>query len=143
MVQYKSFILITVIGLAVLFSGCLEKQEETPIITVVETPVVKATSIPEATPTGNQILVKLDNRRGFIPDNRTINAGDEIIWENYNADSVTLVSNDGLFEARLLDYHKQYRYIFKKPGAYTFYLEQNRDLFGTIIVNSGNNNQYQ
>jgi len=134
MAQYKSFILITFIGLAVLFSGCLGKQEGTQIPTVTSTPLVKVTPFPEATPTGNKTLVKLDSRRGFVPNIRTINAGDEIVWDNYNADTVTIVSNDGLFNARLLAYHKQYRYIFKKPGTYTFYLEQNKDLNGTIIV---------
>ena len=136
MVQYKSFFLITVIGLAVLFSGCLEKQEVTPIptSTVTGTPTVMVTPFPEATPTGNKMLVKLDARRGFVPNIRTINAGDEIVWDNYNADTVTIISNDGLFDAGLLAYGKQYRYIFKKPGTYTFCLEQNKNLNGTIIV---------
>ncbi|MDP2767449.1 MAG: hypothetical protein Q8O41_08375 [Candidatus Methanoperedens sp.] len=138
MVQYKSIILITVIGLAVLFSGCIGKQEGTPTpiptSTVTATPLVIVTPFPEATPTGNNTLVKLDSRRGFVPNIVTINAGDEIVWDNYYADTVTIVSNDGLFDARLLTYHQQYRYIFKKPGTYTFYLEQNQNLNGTIIV---------
>ncbi|MGB8216799.1 MAG: hypothetical protein WCE94_05795 [Candidatus Methanoperedens sp.] len=140
MVQYKNIIFITVIGLAILFSGCTGKQEGTPTST--PTPTVTATStaivtpFPEATPTGNQTLVKLDSRRGFVPDIVTINAGDEIVWDNYYADTVTVVSNDGLFNAQLLAYHQQYRYIFKKPGTYTFHLEQNPSLNGTIIVES-------
>jgi hypothetical protein len=76
----------------------------------------------------------LDRRRGFVPNIVTINAGDEIVWDNYNADTVTLVSNDGLFDAKLLAYHQQYRYIFKKPGIYSFYLDQNKNLNCTIIV---------
>lgn len=136
--QIKAIILLTFIGLAILFSGCTGKQEGTPTPTsaptVTSTPIVTATPFPEATPTGNQTLVKLDSKRGFIPNNITINAGDEIVWDNYYADTVTIVSNDRLFDAQLLDYHQQYRYIFKKPGTYTFYLEQNQTLNGTIIV---------
>lgn len=136
MVQFKSIFLITVLGLVVLFSGCTGKQGETPALTptVTATPIVTATPFPEVTPTGNQTLVKLDSKRGFVPGIVTIKAGDEIVWDNYYADTVTLVSNDGLFDARILAYHQQYRYIFKKPGTYTFYLEQNKDLNGTIIV---------
>ncbi len=136
--KYKSIIFITAIWLAILFSGCIGKQEGTPTPTstptVTATPFVMVTPYPEATPTGNKTLVKLDSRRGFVPNIVTINAGDEIVWDNYYADTVTIVSNDGLFDARLLAYHQQYRYIFKKPGTYTFYLEQNQNLNGTIIV---------
>jgi plastocyanin len=140
MVRYKSIILITVIWLAVLFSGCIGKQEgipsasPSPTATLTATPLATETQFPEATPTGNMTLVKLDSKRGFVPDIATINAGDEIVWDNYYADTVTLVSDNGLFDARILAYHQQQRYIFKKPGAYTFYLEQNKNLNGTIIV---------
>lgn len=136
MVQLKSIFLITVLGLVVLFSGCTGKQggTPTPTPTVTATPIVTATPFPEVTPTGNQTLVKLDSKRGFVPGIVTIKAGDEIVWDNYYADTVTLVSNDGFFDAMILAYHQQYRYIFKKPGTYTFYLEQNKDLNGTIIV---------
>ncbi len=140
--QFKTIIFITAIGLAILFSGCTGKQEgtptptSTPTPTATATPLVTVTTFPEATPTGNQTLVKLDSRRGFVPNIVTINAGDEIVWDNYYADTVTVVSNDGLFNAQLLAYHQQYRYIFKKPGTYTFYLEQNQSLNGTIIVES-------
>ncbi len=145
MVQNKSIIYITAICLAVLFLGCIGAQKGTPTptptstpiptSTITATPVVMVTTpIPEATPTGNQTLVKLDSRGGFVPNIVTINAGDEIVWENYNTDTVTIVSNDGLFDAQLLAYYQQYRYIFKKPGTYTFRLGQNPNLNGTIIV---------
>ena len=140
MVQFKTIILLSVIGLAILFSGCTGKPEGTPTPIQTSTPIPTTTATPlvtpltEATPTGNQTLVKLDIKRGFVPNIVTINAGDEILWDNYYADTVTVVSNDGLFNAQLLAYHQQYRYIFKKPGTYTFYLEQNQSLNGTIIV---------
>lgn len=138
MVQFKSIFLITVLGLVVLFSGCTGKQGGTPTLTptptVTATPIVTVTPFPEATPTGNQTLVKLDSNRGFVPNILTIKAGDEIVWDNYYADTVTLVSNEGLFDAQILAYHQQYRYIFQKSGNYIFYLEKNKNLNGTIIV---------
>jgi len=136
--QFKTIILLTVIGLAILFSGCTGKQvgtpTPTPAPTVTATPLVTVTPFTEATPTGKQTLVKLDSIRGFVPNIVTINAGDEIVWDNYYTDAVTIVSNDGLFDARLLAYQQQYRYIFNKSGTYTFYFEQNKNLNGTIIV---------
>ncbi len=140
MAQFKSILLITILGMVILFSGCTGKQGAsptptlTPTQTVTAAPTVTVTASPEATPTGNQTLVRLDSNRGFIPDIVTINAGDEIVWDNYNADTVTLVSNEGLFDAQILAYHQQYRYIFNRSGTYMFYLEKNKNLNGTITV---------
>lgn len=114
------------------------KQTPTPGITETPaTPVTTGTPIPvvtEVTPTGKKISVKLSYYRGFMPVIRNIKLGDEIVWENYEAETVTLVSNDGLFDAQLLAYGKQHRYIFKKLGTYSFYLKGNKNLNGTIVV---------
>ncbi len=139
MVQSKSIIFITVIWLAVLLSGCVEEKNitavQTPAAPMITATVAATPSIvvQDVTPTGNGTQVKLDSRRGFIPDIQTVRAGDEVVWDNFDTVTVTLVSNDGLFEAKSLAYYRQYRYIFKKPGTYTFSLE-NRNLNGTIIV---------
>jgi plastocyanin len=135
--QYKSFILITIIGLSVLFSGCTGKQEgliPTVTPTVTSSPLEKATPFPEATPTGNKTPVKLDARRGFIPIIQTIEPGDEIVWNNIAVDTITLVSDDGLFNNQILSYDKQYRTIFRKIGKYNFHLENDKNLNGTVIV---------
>jgi plastocyanin len=145
MVQFKSIILITVIGLIIFFSGCIKEEVSTkqvstqvltptPIPTVIATPRVTANPFLEAIPTGNQTLVRLDSRRGFVPDTVTINAGDEILWSNYDTETVTLISGDGLFVAQVLQYYAGYRYVFKMPGTYNFYLKENKNLADTIIV---------
>jgi hypothetical protein len=56
MVQYRTIILIAVIGLAILFSGCTGKQEgtPTPIQTSTTTPV--STPIPTSTVTGTPLV---------------------------------------------------------------------------------------
>jgi len=136
--RLKYIIFITAVFAAVLLSGCVGEQKVTPTPTppptpqVIVTPVV--TSAPGITPTGNKVLVKLDTRRGFTPKAQTISAGDEIIWENTDSETLTLVSGDGFFDPELLAYGKQYSYIFNKLGTYNFYLEKNKNLSGTIIV---------
>lgn len=137
MVRFKSILFITVIWLAVLFSGCIgdknitEPAKTTPAITATAAPLM--TPLPEVTPTGNIMQVRLDGARGFIPNIQAIKAGDEVVWDNFDPITVTLVSNDGLFDAKLLAYYQQYRYVFLKPGTYTFSLK-NKNLTGTIIV---------
>lgn len=105
---------------------------ETPVPISAGTPVTEAT----ATPTGVKKLVKLDSRRGFIPDVQRIKPGDEVVWDNIEKERVTLVSKDRLFEAKDLDYGKTRTYVFTKSGTYGFYLEKNKNLNGTIIVES-------
>lgn len=145
MVQYKSFIFFTIIVLSVLFSGCMEKQENTLIPTVTTTivtnePLETVSPFPEATPTGNKTPIKLDGKRGFIPMIQTIEPGDEIVWNNIAAYSITLVSEDGLFNDQILAHDKQYRTIFPKVGKYYFHLESDNNLKGMIIVEIPSNN---
>ncbi len=129
-------------GLVVLFSGCIGQQGGTPTPTLTPTPTptvtvaptVTQTALPEVTPTGNQTAVRVDSNRGFIPSVVAIQPGDEIVWNNYNTDTVTLVSGDNLFDAQSLAYYQRYQYIFNKSGTYTFYLGQNKNLNGTVIV---------
>ncbi len=141
MVQFKSILFITLLWLTVLLSGCIEEKNSAAVPTTATpttTATVTSTSsaiVPEVASTGNGTQVKLDSRRGVIPNIQTIKLGDEVVWENSDTVTVLLVSNDGLFDAKPLAYYKQYRYIFKKPGTYTFTLG-NTGLNGTIIVES-------
>jgi plastocyanin len=115
----------------------VESPKTTATATVTQTTVqITATPVPEITPTGNKALVKLDSRRGFSPNTKASKLGDEIIWENTEAETVTLISNDKLFADQLLPYGNEYSYILKKTGTYSFYLKENTNLTGTIIVES-------
>jgi plastocyanin len=113
----------------------------TPQITQTQTYVQPtSTQVPEVTPTGNKIPIKLDSRRGFLTNTKTIKLGDEVIWENSEAETVTLVSNDGLhisydglFDSQTLPYGRKTSYLFKKTGTYDFNLK-NTNFIGTIIV---------
>jgi plastocyanin len=144
MVRFSSILFIKVICLAVLLSGCVgdtnitESAKTTPTITASATATPLMTPIPELTSSGIITQVKLDGVIGFIPNTQTIKDGDQIVWENFDPLTITLLSNDGLFEAQLLTFYQQYRYVFSKPGTYIFSLK-NTNLTGTIIVESSTN----
>src|SRR5450759_3090088 len=99
MVRFKSILLITVIWLTVLSSGCIgdknvtEPAKTTPVIIATATAAATATPLMtplvKVTPTGNEIQVKLNGARGFIPNIQTINAGDEVVWDNFDPVSYT------------------------------------------------------
>ncbi len=109
----------------------------TPLVSVPKTPVSTASPSPGVTPTGKTMGIKIDRDRGFFnlaQGTLKINLGDEVIWTNEGTDPVTLISSDGIFEPRLLDNGKRTNYIFEKPGTYGFYLKENMNLTGTIVV---------
>ncbi len=108
----------------------------TPAVIPTAVQTTTATPVPEVTPTGNKTLIKLDSRRGFVPNTQTIKPGDEIVWENTGTVAVTLISNDKFFADQILPYGNEYTYIFKKTGTYSFYLKENSSLSSTIIVES-------
>ncbi len=111
------------------------KTTAVPTVTVTQVQTPTATTAIEVTPTGKSIPVFLDRLRGFIRNKEaTIKAGDEVIWRNTGTETVVLVSSDGLFDSKILANDKEYRYIFKKPGTYNFYLKENTNLNGAIIV---------
>lgn len=112
----------------------VESPKPTATVTVIQTTVQPTrTPVAEVTPTGNKTRVKLDSRRGFIPNTKTIKLGDEIIWENSEAETVTLVSNNELFAEQILPYGKRANHTFKKTGTYSFNLKD-KNLKGTITV---------
>ncbi len=149
----KFILVIMPILLAIIVSGCMEGKNTTagptpavPSITQTipqPSPAVSPIVSPAPTVTvsgsvasGNTVQIKLDSRRGFIPNIQTINVGDEIVWDNYDTITVTLVSKEGLFDKKSLDYYQQFRYVFGTPGNFSFYLED-RNLNGSVIVESG------
>lgn len=70
-----------------------------------------------------------------------INAGDKIIWVNRDIDTVTIISDQGLWKnnSAILEYRGQFNYIFNDPGTYTFHIDRYKKLSKqTIIVSSGN-----
>jgi len=100
---------------------------------------VQTVPITNTAPISQVIIVKLDYSRGFfnlMQGTLKIKAGDEVIWTNDGTYPVTIVSVDNLFEPKFLDNGKRTSYIFKKPATYNFYLNENKNATGAIIVES-------
>ena len=106
----------------------------TPEITRITIQPTSTQVVPEVTPTGKSIPVFLDSQRGFIRNKDvTIKPGDEIVWRNTGANTITLVNNEKLLDDQTLAYDKEYRYIFKKLGTYSFNLK-GKNFTGTVTV---------
>lgn len=101
------------------------------------------TPVPEVTPTGKEIAIKVNSRRGFIPmylqnvsdDGIEIHLGDTVVWFNEGLETVTLVSTIPDFGTRVLGFDKRISYVVNKTGTYTFSFKENNDFNLTILVN--------
>ncbi|MCZ7394451.1 MAG: hypothetical protein ABOK23_04685 [Candidatus Methanoperedens sp.] len=90
--------------------------------------------------------VKMDVTHGFNPKVLTINRSDTIIWDNgeNQRPRVALISKEGLFKDRLMEYSDKYPYQFNQSGNYTFVLGEYNpvnqniteypDIAGSVIV---------
>ena len=70
--------------------------------------------------------VKIDVKQGFYPKVVTINISDIILWNNEENQRtrVALISRDGLFKNKLMEYSDKYQYQFNQSGNYTFVLAE-------------------
>jgi plastocyanin len=131
-----------IIGIYILFSYLIpvshfpEAKSQQPEVPRTDTPLVNTTqSIAGAspqTPAVPQVIaeknhsIKFDVSHGFNPKFLTINSSDTVIWnddENQRT-RVVLVSKDGLFENRLMEYSDRYQYQFNQSGSYIFVLAE-------------------
>ncbi len=97
-----------------------------PVVTATATPAA-ATPTPSATPAvSRKYPVKIDVTHGFSPRVAIINSSDTILWNNEENQRprVGLISKDGLFKNKLLEYSDKYQYQFNQTGNYTFALAE-------------------
>ena len=87
--------------------------------------------------------IKIDVSHGFYPDVITINRSDIIFWfdEEDQRARIVLLSKDGLFENKLMQYQDKYKYQFNQQGKFTFNLaeypsnKEYNNATGNVIVN--------
>jgi plastocyanin len=132
---------VVIIGIYILSSYLIPvshfPEAKQPEVQITDTPLVNSTQPPVAasirTTAEPQVIVerknysiKFDVPHGFNPPVKTINKSDTIIWNNdeNQRPRVVLVSRDGLFENRRMEYPEKYQYQFNKPGSYIFVLAE-------------------
>lgn len=138
--------LILLVTAAIISAFTSKAPEQTSIVKptspepiVTSSATASPTIIPQVTQTGNNITVKIDRDRGYInsaQQNLKIKQGDGVIWKNDGIYSLTLVSNEGLFNDKLLDNEKIANYIFKNTGTYgfTIIVKGEKKFSGTVAV---------
>lgn len=148
---------VVVIALSFLLIYALQfLQPQSPQVEVPKTniPVVSATvAVSTETPAAIQVMqepkkysVKMDVTHGFNPKVLTINRSDTVFWDNEENQRprVALISREGLFKDRLMEYSDRYPYQFNQSGNYTFALAEYNpvnqtineypDIVGSVIV---------
>lgn len=154
---------IILVILSSLFLGCVQAPPGTPAPAPTATPTVTAAIEPTAVPTTpapapTPVRVpavyksEIDDVYGFyklIPINSTkpapyknntltIYAGDKVIWVSDSDYTLTIVSEQGLWDntsAKLRWRYKELNYTFVKPGTYGVYIKEYPRKVQKIIVN--------
>jgi plastocyanin len=70
--------------------------------------------------------VKMDVSHGFVPEAIIVNRSDIILWNNEENQRprVVLISKNGLFENKRMEYSEKFPYQFNHSGNYTFVLAE-------------------
>ncbi len=94
----------------------------TQVSSAVSTPAFPAAPVNEQT----KYSIKMDVGHGFNPAVVTIDRSDIIVWNNEEnqRSRIVLISDDGLFENRLMMYPDKYYYQFNKSGNFNFFLAE-------------------
>jgi plastocyanin len=73
---------------------------------------------------------------GFVPSKLDIKTGDIVSWwsDKKQKPDYTLVSKEGLFPDKELDYSVPFNYTFSSPGTYLFTVKDLPDMNVTITV---------
>lgn len=125
-------------------SNTLELQKNASLTTsetIEIPPIVPNVTLMTVEPKSHSI--KIDVSHGFYPNEITINKSDFIFWndEEKQRTRIVLISKDGLFENKIMQYQDRYKYQFNQQGKYTFNLAEHPtnieydNAKSTVIVN--------
>ncbi|MFZ2411289.1 MAG: hypothetical protein WAW23_06950 [Candidatus Methanoperedens sp.] len=137
MMVVKGAIVVIVLSLLLMFLLQFLQPPPQPEVPDTNMPAVNTTQAVEAAPTPasptiaviqrqNSYSVKMDVAHGFYPGLIIINISDTVIWNNEEnqRSRVALVSREGLFKNKLMEYSDKYQYQFNQSGNYTFVLAE-------------------
>ena len=156
-------ILIVLIILSSFFPGCVKAPEGTPTLTATPTAAVTAIptivqTTPSPTPTPAQVraplnytmdvdddygfyrvrIINSNQTPSFYNFNLTISSGDKVIWISDSDYTITIASEQGLWDntsAKLRWSYQEFNYTFTRPGTYGVYIIEYPRKRLNIIVN--------
>ncbi|HEY9204551.1 MAG TPA: hypothetical protein VIO58_01415 [Candidatus Methanoperedens sp.] len=97
-----------------------------PVNTTQPSSAVSTPASPVAPVNGQTKPIKMDVGHGFNPAAVTIDRSDIVVWndEENQRSRIVLISDDGLFENKLMTYPDKYYYQFNKSGNFNFSLAE-------------------
>jgi plastocyanin len=73
-------------------------------------------------------------RSGFSPSRLTVEAGTTVTWRNTGVEAHSVVSQDQLFDSKLMDAGETFSVTFEAAGTYRYHCEPRPWMKGTIVV---------
>lgn len=96
--------------------------------------ILKAGDSMHAANANDRAQITIDNF-SFGPAALTVPAGTTVIWVNRDDVPHTVVTVEGKdFKSPVLDTDEQFRYMFAKPGIYTYFCSVHPKMTGKVIV---------
>ncbi|SFM91899.1 cupredoxin domain-containing protein [Methanolobus profundi] len=121
------------------------EDEDTEAVMVAPGPVMMKEG--EEVGTMEQVRVRVEEQtmehnyefllvRVATPESMEIEAGETVTWRNLQRPKfpLVLVSDDGLWDDQTLYYGKTFSYTFENAGTYSFSVQGNPAMTGTIVV---------
>jgi plastocyanin len=84
----------------------------------------------------NIVRLRYPPQYGFVPSKLDIKTGDIVSWwsDKRQKPDYVLVSKEGLFPDKALDYSVPYNYTFSSPGSYLFTVKDIPEMNVTVTV---------
>jgi plastocyanin len=70
----------------------------------------------------------------YVPNPIHIRVGQSVTWTNLDNDPHTVTADDGTFDSGAIAYHASWRWIFARPGTYTYFCTLHPRMHGIIVV---------
>ena len=84
-------------------------------------------------PPASNVEVKIDNF-SFGPATVTVAAGTTVTWTNRDDIPHTVVSDDKIFESKVMDTDEKFSFTFAKPGTYSYFCSVHPKMTGKVVV---------
>ncbi|VVB96372.1 Cupredoxin-like domain protein [uncultured archaeon] len=128
----KKTLIIGLLVMAILISGCVSTPTTTPTATMTATPTAVMTTTPATT--GSTASVDIKNFM-FTPGTLNITSGTTVTWTNDDTVAHTVTSVTGVFDSGSINPGATYSYTFNQTGSFEYGCTIHPSIpHGTVIV---------